>query len=924
MAKTVARSDYFACALIIICLAALVARLWFNFYATHPVWVDALDGSEYVRDAVLLSRPALWQYESIKEILLCFSGLASVQTVHNVQALLAPLSELQQAGFVYPLFIAGSYCLAGQPVNPTTSGNWQLVIFNQCLLSTFTCLFIGLTARKVWSPTIGLLAASLSAIYPAFIVNTARLYSENLAVFFITVAAYLTVSGFCAKKNRWRSVLLGLSAAALQLTRSVMFLFSLLLLPVTFWQNRMRKPWRSLLLLFLGFALFLAPLFIFQKVAFHQNSLIVDRAGGLQIATGNNYADQGWLSFPFPALPDFHKCSEMQILAASIKSNPKAWLILMLDKPIRLFKFPWNDFRASIGPFTFPWQIAFHQALLLLAFVGLAVAIFIDPDDWRDDEQQSKSERINARLFLASILFLHCIYMLFITVGRYAITAMPFLLMFAAAGATNMYLLLKRSGNYLLSVVAIISFVALIAIGKINFVPIFAVFHSPIAPYLGLAAGIVLRLLILLFCTYLIWYLIGTVSSGTKNARLLAILVCLIILPSFCLPARAHGRWNEFAVNIDRAGTILHQNIDTRLSAEQIGNSSLYLLLDAANAGNICTGWQISVNGSVLKGPALPGIFFDQDHSQLRHETHGSIWWEGEYIVHCLALPSAISVNELRQWYFIPVPREIAESAAAQGKFSIELKKVDNSLTTLYGSYHIKPDRAVIPSVAVYCWDKAFYGVEDETQFCDPRLDQTMWLTAEPNANKAATVSGAVANTLVSNSNYNSNQLNIRLLITADSKNTPEPGYRVLRSENLDIPHVSDSKNYELNETVPALPEHSIMVVRLRGEIRSLSGNSAPHIALTVLDKKGAWRYFSPWVPSSLDVGSEWRQFDVAIPVPCGDLPGKSQTMQLAFTSYRPDQHMINAKRGGEFAIRSLTEEIGQITPPLKPGWRLF
>ena len=114
-------------------------------------------------------------------------------------------------------------------------------VFSQCLISALTCLFIGLTASRTFSKGTGYIAALLAAVYPAFILNSGRLYSETFAAFLLSVLCYLTVRNLhdqCDTAEMFRSsIVLGFTAACLQFTRSVMVVLTIVLIPITLWQQ---------------------------------------------------------------------------------------------------------------------------------------------------------------------------------------------------------------------------------------------------------------------------------------------------------------------------------------------------------------------------------------------------------------------------------------------------------------------------------------------------------------------------------------------------------------------------------------------------------------------------------------------------------------------------------------------------------------
>ena len=109
----------------------------------------------------------------------------------------------------------------------------------------------------------------------------------------------------------------------------------------------------------IGFACVALPWLAFQKVAFGDASLIVDRVGHYNFFVGNNTDTQGWLSVPYP---DGRGIEEKPLHGISgeeaYQRNPSHWWSLLpVDKPLRLFQFPWNDYRTPIDRLGFKGQV---------------------------------------------------------------------------------------------------------------------------------------------------------------------------------------------------------------------------------------------------------------------------------------------------------------------------------------------------------------------------------------------------------------------------------------------------------------------------------------------------------------------------------------------------------------------------------------
>ncbi|HMD54955.1 MAG TPA: hypothetical protein VKJ65_10435, partial [Phycisphaerae bacterium] len=339
-------------------------------------------------------------------------------------------------------------------------------------------MLIAFIGTILWDRKTGILAGFLAAVYPGLIVNSGRLYSETFATFLscaLLLLLSMIISGRAtsraladrqaptpeppAKLARiWRAglalpFLLGVLTALLQMTRSVLTLISIALVPVIFFCRKDKRK-TYLVLFFIGFALAFLPWLFLQRCTFGKTSLIVDRHGHFTFFLGNSPDTQGWLTFPYPDLSGVESKSFFSILKLDLRQSPERWCKLMLDKPIRLFGVPWNEFRVSIGPISPDDQIAYHRFLLLLAALGVVTALF-------EPAKRPGARRIVfARLCVFSFFAYHCVYWLFETISRYALPAVPCMILFAAAAlgraTTKPFTLAKfRSLSLLLFTVAI-------------------------------------------------------------------------------------------------------------------------------------------------------------------------------------------------------------------------------------------------------------------------------------------------------------------------------------------------------------------------------------------------------------------------------------------------------------------------------------
>lgn len=132
---------------------ALILRLWFNFATDHINCYGVSDASEYLRYATAISK------------------LNFMAPVFGPE-----WKEFAISGPAFPFFLYMCAKLTMSPFNPANS---DLFLSAQSLVSALTAALIASCAARLWTARIGLLAGYLAAFYPAFIVNSGRLYSET-------------------------------------------------------------------------------------------------------------------------------------------------------------------------------------------------------------------------------------------------------------------------------------------------------------------------------------------------------------------------------------------------------------------------------------------------------------------------------------------------------------------------------------------------------------------------------------------------------------------------------------------------------------------------------------------------------------------------------------------------------------------------
>jgi hypothetical protein len=714
---------------LIVFLLALGVRLWFNFATPHVDATFACDGAEYLRDAQGLQTVASLPFSFWSTAWASAFGSLDSTQAEFVHRELSPLKELCQAGPIFPLFILTSFKLSG---TQALLVNTIPPIAAQCLLTSLSCLLIALTGTVLWDKRAGLTAGVLAAIYPGFIVNSGRLYSESFAMLLICAILFMVSFAFIKRElSLTGSFALGVLAALLHVTRSVMAAISLALVPITYAIGGKRKK-EKLALYVIGFALVFLPWMFLQKCTFGKTSFVVDRVGHYNFSIGNNVDTQGWLTFPYPVCENIPSKSFVRIWREGFQISPERWFKLMLDKPVRLFSVPWNDFKTAIGPFNLRWQIAFHELLLLLAGIGVVTSLSEkskDPGNWR---------KVIARSGILAFFLFHFVYCGFITVPRYALPAVPCIILFAAAAITAI-------SRHQLTKAALQAAFLLLAMTLIFFLIERCDFVIPVTRLAGenwlfalLALQVIMRLLAYAAVFFLAFRLATRLNVSQRVAAISALMLFLTSLPGVCLPLRVFGRWNEWAEPFNQPGKTIVQTI--RLDNQQIEqmlNRQSYVMVNLENGAFLADDLRIRVNGVDLDTFPIPIMSFAEDLERYMTLANNSTCPEVEYILNDITYFVGGFPLQLRQWFLVPISPDKLKAALAStqpgqsGTLNISVEKLTKRPNTFYGAFRTDPRFIFVPSVTQFSWEKGFYSVENDRGLSDFALDNKVSLPIE-------------------------------------------------------------------------------------------------------------------------------------------------------------------------------------------------
>jgi len=892
---------------------SLILRVWFNFFINCGNAAFACDAAEYLRHAqnLNLSLKSLF-VDNPGSYLTCINvllGQASITDIAFIKAIFSPLQSMSISGPVFPVFILVCYKLCGQ--NPSML-TWTIPVMVQSILSAAACVLIALISSTCWNRSIGICAGLIAALYPGFIINSGRLYSESFASFLLCFILWLVINYLVKGKNHYVwGLLLGISLFSLQTTRSVMCLLSLtivitLIVSSILVAEKRKRTNKYLLAMLLGFLLCLLPWLALQKLAFGKTSLIVDRVSNYNLFVGNNVDCLGWLSIPYPDLSGIDNQKYSEIIKRAIKTSPQRFLKLCLDKPTRLFKLPWNDFRVTIGPISLSIQAIFHQLIFVLAALGLPLGLYYAQENVR----QAKTL---ARYFIFYTFLLHLLYLAFITVPRYALTAMPEVIIFAAVGLTGILTAFRSRSSAFIALRLLLVLVLLMFISRLDLVIMLNQIESDstMQTQIVLVASILLKMAVLCLFFAACWQLITRLVSSANHKYALGsiILIALFALPAYCLPLRAHGRWYEWSKDFQTTGEQTERIVIlSQQQAEQIKQRQAYLAINIAGGSNLPNDWNLSINNTTIDGPYIPTMALAQDLSlvHLANSRHFTI--ESEFVLNCLCDPCSISPLDLRQWYLIPIStskwQSILDSAGSTNKsgeckLEIVMRKCADSPSTLYGAYPVNKNFSIMPSLFRFSWEKAFYGVENQIGLSDPAYDQKIEIGQKRNLSDSLVTVGS------DNKRNGNNNIYLKLLIP-ESPQITKLGDRInyastnvlrLRDTMCNKADFSSSKARlsfkPKNSALAKNNKDTYWIVRFFGQIENSDMKQLtiqPIIYFTNSNKQApehicSFSFTSPWLPKSIKAraGSinNPAKFDICFPMLISAFPKTVDHIEL-------------------------------------------
>jgi 4-amino-4-deoxy-L-arabinose transferase-like glycosyltransferase len=303
-------------------------------------------------------------------------------------------------------------------------------------------------ARSNWGGWLGL---ALAAVYPAFAVQTGRLYPDPVTGCLFVWAAWFYLAGV-ERESRRLLVACGLTLTAALLVRTQIVTFMFVVLPLAFVASAAlwaRQPRSRRLALALALALTPLPLtwWAIGRAVGQRDDVL--RFGNLTYQTP--YPIGFWMFIESDGWPGPVRFKEVPYYLEMLRENqqrpglisspkrqigftaryvaarPMASALTVLDNGYRLYAHPANDYKWDY-PFDYDAQVVVHQGVCLLALAGLVLFA------------SEGVATLGVFLLPLGLLALHGVMFAW---PRYNVPVMPILL--AAAGACGARLATSRA-----------------------------------------------------------------------------------------------------------------------------------------------------------------------------------------------------------------------------------------------------------------------------------------------------------------------------------------------------------------------------------------------------------------------------------------------------------------------------------------------
>lgn len=912
---------------------ALGLRTVHNLSLAHQVWLMN-DAYNYMYTGKLLLN-TVQEPGKLKQIF-CGSSVSASNVPDHLKLTSRQLGDrISLDGVLYPSYLAFVQGISGS-VRETPIEDCRVpVCMTNSLIDALSCVFICLAAMTVFGTAVGAVAGFIAATYPSFVVNTQQCLSEPLACFFVSLWLLRFSKVLCfGARSIWIDMasyaLLGCATAFVIMIKPAHTLLVgsglIVWIGLCCAKAAFVKPGgdlqpslksrgvllsRKLILWAVAVvtaAIVLIPFTVFSKKLTGDWMLSARRSPYESLALTFNASQDGWRAYPYPGSFPTSAAEMLERVKKSIIEGDQAQLILISIKKIsRLWGGVANDFGYPILGCGYDAQVFFHRLLLIFGFVGFLIL-------WVRTKSIFASRRAIFGCLLLFVMCFHCSYLLFEAMPRYAMTALPCVIILAAYGLVSAYRTAISPAYFFVPTALICTLVAFVqasANQAASIASLLSVNLIGLAPWcLGLFQALMI-IVVLRFCVPLLVAgplsarrTLAFLTSSTKDeiappiewACLIAAASVSVVLIVCCV---ANRNWSEWKCELSGERAI-KQTIAISSSASPLRGAML--LIDCESSA-LPPPIEAQLNGKTILDEAVP-------FAEVAAVDSG--------IVNGLMRTEFAMGNDsrsFRQWWAIPVSPDLLKFGANN---EIMLKSAKGSTVTVFGCFD-EPRRSEnytsVPSLWRFSHTKGY---------CSTERGDSRIVEMEP-------VRGSAISSLFHDGTWSNADL-------SSAFGTQRGAYRVrimtisAKSEQLQSSNKCDGASREIS----LIPRDLSVVVDARDpksmfpihrtvqlpsdlkagtrfsfscEIRSLSHAADANVSLS-FGAEPAWT--SPWQPLSFPINAEWKRLTFADVIPESAF---NREVRLMVSPYQPDLIYTNRKR----ALKSRIEIRGASLRILAP-----
>jgi 4-amino-4-deoxy-L-arabinose transferase-like glycosyltransferase len=334
-------------------VAFLAAGVVYTLTFGHDYETPSGDGAAYERSAVQLLQKGFYGYKDTKP-----------------NAYMSP---------GYPLFLAGIYQLSGH----VWSGRPRLILsLIQLLIATGTLFGVFLIGRRLFGDRVGLISATLFALYPPNIIATNLWLTETLATALIVWFVYVSLVAL-DEDGWWRWALAGALLGAAALVRPGVLPIALAPLLVWLLRGERKRVAVAAVTTAATCALVMAPWAVRNEMVLHKPYPLSSHSGDPMLAgVDPYYYERDPVRYEFHG-PSYERWSSTdspytkneyanRIFLSQLSSHPlqTGWWFTV-GKTVRMYSVNWLAETGYVGS----WSTALRMFLVVLGWLGVAFAL---------------------------------------------------------------------------------------------------------------------------------------------------------------------------------------------------------------------------------------------------------------------------------------------------------------------------------------------------------------------------------------------------------------------------------------------------------------------------------------------------------------------------------------------------------------------